>query len=137
MTKPTVTATDRLANVLDVVELGQRTGLLRVERGNGTMREEGEVYFAQGKPIYAAIAGLRGREALHILAQWTGCYFAFDPQAAQIANVAAANRGASLFRSNTVSIRWRRRHCTYPVGFACDKPGAFEEDTIGKTFSTH
>ena len=53
MTKPTVTATDRLANVLDVVELGQRTGLLRVERGNGTMREEGEVYFAQGKPIYA------------------------------------------------------------------------------------
>ena len=83
MTKPTVTATDRLANVLDVVELGQRTGLLRVERGNGTMREEGEVYFAQGKPIYAAIAGLRGREALHLLAQWTGCYFAFDPQAAR------------------------------------------------------
>ncbi len=83
MTKPTVTATDRLANVLDVVELGQRTGLLRVERGNGIMREEGEVYFAQGKPIYAAIAGLRGREALHLLAQWTGCYFAFDPQAAR------------------------------------------------------
>jgi len=83
MTKPTVTATDRLANVLDVVELGQRTGLLRVERGNGTMREEGEVYFAQGKPIYAAIAWLRGREALHLLAQWTGCYFAFDPQAAR------------------------------------------------------
>ena len=83
MTKPTVTATDRLANVLDVVELGQRTGLLRVERGNGTMREEGEVYFAQGKPIYAAIAGLRGREALHLLAQWGGCYFAFDPQAAR------------------------------------------------------
>jgi uncharacterized protein DUF4388 len=83
MTKPTVTATDRLANVLDVVELGQRTGLLRVERGNGTMREEGEVYFAQGKPIYAAIAALRGREALHLLAQWGGCYFAFDPQAAR------------------------------------------------------
>jgi hypothetical protein len=83
MTKPTVTATDQLANVLDVVELGQRTGLLRVERGNGTMHEEGEVYFAQGRPIYAAIAGLRGREALHLLAQWGGCYFAFDPQAAQ------------------------------------------------------
>lgn len=83
MTKPTVTATDRLENVLDVVELGRRTGLLRVERGSGTMREEGEVYFAQGKPIYAAIAGLRGREALHLLAQWGGCYFAFDSQAAQ------------------------------------------------------
>jgi uncharacterized protein DUF4388 len=82
MTKPTVTATDRLANVLDVVELGRRTGLLRVERGVGTMREDGEVYFAQGKPIYAAIAGLRGREALRLLAQWGGCYFSFDPQAA-------------------------------------------------------
>ena len=82
MTKPTVTATDRLANVLDVVELGRRTGLLRVERGNGTMREEGEVYFAQGKPIYASIAALRGREALRLLTQWGGCYFSFDPQAA-------------------------------------------------------
>jgi hypothetical protein len=83
MTKPTVTATDRLENVLDVVELGRRTGLLRVERGAGTMREEGEVYFLQGKPIYAAIAGLRGREALRFLAQWSGCYFSFDPQVAQ------------------------------------------------------
>jgi hypothetical protein len=47
------------------------------------MREEGEVYFAQGKPIYAAIAGLRGREAIHLLSQWGGCYFSFDAQAAQ------------------------------------------------------
>jgi hypothetical protein len=83
MTKPTVTATDRLANVMDVVELGRRTGLLRVERSSGSFREEGEVYFAQGKPIYAVIAGLRGREALRMLAQWGGCFFSFDSQAQQ------------------------------------------------------
>jgi hypothetical protein len=83
MTKPTVTATDRLANVMDVVELGRRTGLLRVERSSGSFHEEGEVYFAQGKPIYAAIAGLRGREALRMLAQWGGCFFSFDAQAQQ------------------------------------------------------
>jgi Domain of unknown function (DUF4388) len=83
MTKPTVTATDRLANVMDVVELGRRTGLLRVERDAGMAREEGEVYFAQGKPVYAAIAGLRGRDALRFLAQWGGCYFSFDAYAPQ------------------------------------------------------
>ena len=33
MAKPRVTATDRLANVIEVVELGQRTGLLSAERG--------------------------------------------------------------------------------------------------------
>jgi hypothetical protein len=83
MAKPTVTATDRLANVMDVVELGRRTGLLRVERGSGTVREDGEVYFVQGRPIYAAVAGLRGREALRVLALWGICYFSFDAQVPQ------------------------------------------------------
>lgn len=82
MAKPRVTATDRLANVIEVVELGQRTGLLAVERGSGSVLEEGELYFVSGRVIYASLAGLRGREALAALSRWGPCRFAFDREAA-------------------------------------------------------
>lgn len=78
MQKPRVTATDRLANVIEVVELGQRTGMLAVERGSGSVLEEGEMYFVSGRVIYASLAGLRGREALAALSRWGPCRFCFD-----------------------------------------------------------
>jgi Domain of unknown function (DUF4388) len=81
MSKPRVTATDQLSNVIEVVELGQRTGLLSVERGSGSVQEEGEIYFISGRAIYAALAGLRGREALAALSRWGACRFAFDRDA--------------------------------------------------------
>lgn len=91
MAKPRVTATDRLANVIEVVELGQRTGLLAVERGSGSVLEEGELYFVSGRVMYASLAGLRGREALAALSRWGPCRFAFDRDAARPApNVSGA-----------------------------------------------
>ena len=81
MAKPRVTATDRLANVIEVVELGQRTGLLAVERGSGSVLEEGELYFSNGHVIHASLAGLRGREALAALGRWGPCRFSFDANA--------------------------------------------------------
>src|SRR5271165_185752 len=78
MAKPRVTATDRLSNVVEVVQMGRRTGLLSVERGSGSVLEVGEIYFVSGSPVYASLAGLRGREALAALAQWGPCRFAFD-----------------------------------------------------------
>lgn len=81
MAKARVTATDALANVIEVVELGQRTGLLSVERGSGSVRETGEIYFVLGRPMYASLAGLRGREALAALSRWGGCRFSFDREA--------------------------------------------------------
>lgn len=90
MAKPRVTATDRLANVIEVVELGQRTGLLSVERGSGSVLEEGELYFISGRVMYASLAGLRGREALAALSRWGPCRFAFDRDAPRPApNVAS------------------------------------------------
>lgn len=83
MAKPRVTATDRLSNVIEVVELGQRTGLLTVERGSGSVLEEGEIYFVSGRAVYASLAGLRGREALAGLSRWGACRFAFDTDAAR------------------------------------------------------
>ena len=78
MAKPKVTATDQLANVIEVVQLGRRTGLLSVERGSGSVLEEGEIYFVAGRAIYTSLAGLRGREALTALSRWGPCRFTFD-----------------------------------------------------------
>jgi hypothetical protein len=83
MAKPKVTATDQLSNVIEVVELGQRTGMLLVERGSGSVLEEGEIYFIGGRAVYASLAGLRGREALAALSRWGACRFAFDREASR------------------------------------------------------
>jgi hypothetical protein len=63
--------------------MGRRNGLLSVERGSGSVFEEGEIYFVAGRPIYASLAGLRGREALAALSRWGACRFAFDGDAAR------------------------------------------------------
>jgi hypothetical protein len=81
MAKPRVTATDRLSNIIEVAELGRRSGLLSVERDTGSIIEEGAVYFISGHPVFAALGSLRGREALRALSRWTQCRFAFDPDA--------------------------------------------------------
>ncbi len=94
MAKPRVTATDRLSNVIDVVELGQRTGLLTVERGSGSVLEEGEIYFVSGRAVYASLAGLRGREALAGLSRWGSCRFAFDKDAPRPSSNLAPAPGA-------------------------------------------
>lgn len=85
MTKARDTSTDRLSNVIEVVELGRRTGLLSAERGTGQFLEEGEIYFVGGRAIYAATTHQRGREALAALGQWAACRFAFDADAPPIA----------------------------------------------------
>jgi hypothetical protein len=81
MAKARDTSTDRLSNVIEVVELGRRTGLLGAERGSGASFEEGEIYFVGGQAIYAVVAHLRGREALAALGQWGSCRFSFDTEA--------------------------------------------------------
>lgn len=80
MAKSRVTTTNRLANVIEVVELGRRTGLLSAERDENGY-EEGEIYFVSGHPVFAALAHLRGREALNILIHWGDCRFSFEPSA--------------------------------------------------------
>ena len=81
MTKPRVTTADRLSNIIEVVELGRRSGLLTVERGSLPALEQGEVFFSQGRAVYAAVEGLLGPDALSALAGWGTCRFAFDPSA--------------------------------------------------------
>ncbi|TMC61826.1 MAG: DUF4388 domain-containing protein, partial [Chloroflexota bacterium] len=43
------TATDRLSNVIQVIQLGKKSGLLTVERGEGITFEEGAITFVNGQ----------------------------------------------------------------------------------------
>jgi hypothetical protein len=83
MPKGRDTYTDRLSNVIEVAELGRRTGLLTAERGTPSYAEEGEIFFVGGRAIYAGTGPLRGREALATLNQWGSCRFAFITDAAR------------------------------------------------------
>ena len=71
------TATDRLADVIEVAQLGQKTGLLTVERGNGITLEEGSITFVDGRVTEASAGGRYGLEALNWLNTWGACRFAF------------------------------------------------------------
>src|SRR5215469_17629271 len=92
MAKPRVTVTDRLSNVIEVVQMGRRSGMLSVERGAGSIFEVGDIYFVSGSPIHASLSSLRGREALSALGHWGPCRFAFDTDAPKPpANIAASD----------------------------------------------
>ncbi len=71
------TATERLADVIQVIQLGRRTGMLSVERGQGPTFEEGTLTFANGQITQANVGTHRGPEALNILMAWRSCLFAF------------------------------------------------------------
>jgi Domain of unknown function (DUF4388) len=71
------TATDRLLNVIQVLQLGKKTGHLVVERDTNSQQEEGEVVFDNGQIVQAYAGNLQGQEALSWLSTWTHCRFLF------------------------------------------------------------
>lgn len=77
MTQRRVTATRQLSTVINVIQLGKKTGLLTVERGEGATFEEGTMTFLQGQVVNAVLGTLRGRDAAAALSVWQACHFAF------------------------------------------------------------
>ncbi|WP_376794784.1 DUF4388 domain-containing protein [Thermogemmatispora sp.] len=73
------TVTNRLADVIEVVQLGRKTGLLTVERGEGSALEEGAITFVNGQPVQARLGPHSGADALRRLKLWGPCRFAFVP----------------------------------------------------------
>ena len=69
--------TDQFINVLQVIQLGRRTGRLMVERGEGMQREEGEILFDCGHVVNAYSGQLTGEAALTRLKTWGTCRFIF------------------------------------------------------------
>jgi hypothetical protein len=73
------TATDQLANVIDAIQIGRKTGVLTVTRGEGGHREEGSILFVSGQVVRATIGFLIGADALQNMLGWTTCQFLFQP----------------------------------------------------------
>ena len=71
------TTTDRLANVIQVIQLGRKTGILSIERGEGGTQEEGTITFIQGQITQAYAGQRRDQAALVWLNGWGMCRFTF------------------------------------------------------------
>jgi hypothetical protein len=73
------TATDKLADVIQMLLFVQKTGILTVQReSSNNVLEEGSLYLRSGQIVDAAIGNLRGADALKKLSTWTRCYFVFQ-----------------------------------------------------------
>lgn len=75
--QPRETATDRLADVIQVLQFGRKTGILSVERGRDGTFEEGTITFVHGQITQANVGSQQGMEALNWLSTWRQCLFTF------------------------------------------------------------
>ncbi len=71
------TSTDRLANVIQVIQLGRKTGTLTVEREGSYGLEQGIVFFVNGQVARARAQHLEGMAAFQWLNTWSACRFTF------------------------------------------------------------
>ena len=74
------TTADSLVKVIQVLQLGRKTGTLTVERGEGATFEEGTLVFVNGQVAAAITKQYASLEAFHYLNTWGQCKFAFIPQ---------------------------------------------------------
>lgn len=78
MSQQPKTETDRLTNVIQVLQLGQKTGRLVVERDEGQTFEQGLVTFVSGQIVQASVGQRQGQDALAWLGSWGHCRFSFS-----------------------------------------------------------
>jgi hypothetical protein len=68
---------ENLHDILELARLRRQSGLLSVEHSQGGRLEEGEIYFQDGRPIYARVGQLIGQDAVNWLLTWRNVNFAF------------------------------------------------------------
>lgn len=73
------TLTDQLTNVIQVIQLGRKSGRLTVERGEGLTLERGEILFEQGRITHAQGGSFSGQQAINWFSTWGACRFLFVP----------------------------------------------------------
>ena len=78
MTQQRGTATSQLSTVITTIQVGRKTGILTIERGEGEAFEEGTITFAHGQVVQAVIGSYTGRDAATKLFSWQACRFSFN-----------------------------------------------------------
>ena len=69
------TMTDRLADVIHIIHIGGKSGVLAVARGEGEMVEEGFITFVKGSVVEARVGVQTGLAAFNYLNTWQTCRF--------------------------------------------------------------
>lgn len=108
MSQPRETTTNNLADVIQVIQIGHRTGTLTVERGENNAFEEGTIVFVNGQIIDAKCGQQSGPVALGWLTTWTTCRFSFivdASQASQTPSYPQIGSPQTTTRSGTFSSR--------------------------------
>lgn len=72
-------STDRLGNVIQVIQLGQKTGTLIAERDSISGQEHGMISFVHGQMNQAVAETRSGLDAFRWLSTWGTCRFSFTP----------------------------------------------------------
>ncbi len=71
------TTTEHLTDIIDILRIGNKSGTLIVERGEGSAREEGLIIFAAGQAVEAKVNQQSGSAAFGYLSTWQRCRFSF------------------------------------------------------------
>ena len=123
MRRQRATLTERLSQVIEVIELGRRTGLLSVERDGAAGLEEGDIYFLNGQAIYASMGIQSGRSAFELLRTWGACRFAFLSDIPRpMPNIGPEPRNSGLLQSGSLR-----------PGGTGPRPGADQFPRVGGT----
>jgi Domain of unknown function (DUF4388) len=73
------TVTHRLVDVLQVLQMARKTGILLVNRDGAYKNiEEGSITLQNGQIVDASLDPYRGQQALQQLQTWQTCYFVFQ-----------------------------------------------------------
>ena len=76
------TLTDSLADIIQILQIGFRSGTLTVERGEGRGLEEGYLIFVNGRIVDARTGQYTNWSAFNYLKTWGSCRFSFDSDTA-------------------------------------------------------
>jgi hypothetical protein len=105
-----VMTTNQLSTVITALQLGRKTGLLTIERGEGATFEEGIITFRQGQAVQARIGPYVGSNVAAMLTSWQACRFLFVPlsaddskQTTSLLPPAQAETGAVTEHTHTLS----------------------------------
>jgi hypothetical protein len=86
------TLTDSLTNIIQILQLGYRSGTLTVERNAGQTIEEGSIVFVNGRVVDARTNQYSGLAAFNYLKTWGSCRFSFI----DVSNLNATSPSESL-----------------------------------------
>lgn len=64
-----------LTDVLQLIHLGKKNGVLEIK----SEENDGEIYFDEGKVVYARAGKVKGEDAIHHVLRWTVGKFMFSP----------------------------------------------------------